>query len=93
MTCEYLKGLMKDPNNIVVDVRTPYEYQQARIDGAMLIPLHELPNSVEHLRDKNVYLYCRSGARSGQGAAWLNAQGIKATNIGGLTNFMGCLAY
>lgn len=93
MTCENLKKLLNDPINVLVDVRTSYEYQQARITGSMSIPLHELPHSVDHLKGKNVYVYCRSGARSGQAEMFLKGHGINSVNIGGLTSFMGCLSY
>jgi phage shock protein E len=93
MTCEKIKELMKDPSNTIIDVRTLSEYQQSRIDGAQLISLHEIPNNVDLLRSKNVYLYCRSGARSEQATSYLRSFGINAINIGGLTSYMGCLKY
>lgn len=93
MTCEELKNLLQDSSNILVDVRTPYEFQQARIKNSLLIPLHELPQNITNLKNKNVYVYCRSGARSGQAEAFLKANGINAKNIGGITNFIDCLVY
>lgn len=93
MTCEQLKLLMNDPVNVVVDVRTRSEFNQSHIQGALHIPLHELSGNIERLRNKNAYLYCRSGARSGQAEAFLRGYGINSVNIGGLTSFMGCLSY
>jgi len=93
MSCDKIKQILNDPTSILIDVRTQSEYALSRVMGATLIPLHELPINLDTLQNKNVYLYCRSGARSAQGTAYLQANGIKATNIGGLTPYIGCLEY
>ena len=93
MTCEKLKSVMSNPSSILVDVRTRNEFNQSHIRGAVHIPLHELPSNVERLRHKTAYLYCRSGARSGQAEAFLQGHGINSVNIGGITSFIGCLSY
>lgn len=64
--------LMQSQNNCtVLDVRTPEEFSQGHIPGAILIPDYELAKRAEkELPDKNalILVYCRSGNRSRQAA-------------------------
>ena len=61
-----------------VDVREPEEFAQARIPGASLLPLSEFLARYQELpKDTPVVLYCRTGNRSEQAAAWLWAQGYR----------------
>ena len=62
----------------IIDVRTPQEYAEGHIEGSTLMPLQELMQKVNSLPDKNkkIYLYCRSGARSGQAAQLLKQLGF-----------------
>ena len=68
-----------------VDVREVEEFAQARIPGATLIPLSELDRRLAEIPpDRPVVLYCRSGNRSAQAAAWLATQGYgKLMNLEG----------
>ncbi len=63
---------------LLVDVRTPMEYQQGHAAGAVNIPLSTLPSSLAKLGDpgRPIFLYCRTGNRSGQAAAFLRARGF-----------------
>ncbi|MFP4150087.1 MAG: rhodanese-like domain-containing protein [Nitriliruptoraceae bacterium] len=59
---------LDDPNAIVLDVRTPAEYAQARLPGAINIDFYgpTLQAELSELdTDAPVLLYCRSGSRSG----------------------------
>jgi glyoxylase-like metal-dependent hydrolase (beta-lactamase superfamily II) len=48
-----------------VDVRTPAEFAQARIDGAILLPLNELEKRLPELPDgRELVLVCRTGRRA-----------------------------
>jgi rhodanese-related sulfurtransferase len=59
-----------------VDVREVEEYAQARIPGARLLPLSEFMARYQELpKDTPVVLYCRTGNRSWQAAAWLAQRG------------------
>ena len=52
---------------IILDVRTQEEYDEAHIEGAILIPDYEIADKAESiLKDKNqlILVYCRSGRRS-----------------------------
>lgn len=52
---------------IILDVRTPFEYEEEHIEGAILIPDNEIAQKAEEtLKDKDqlILVYCRSGRRS-----------------------------
>jgi rhodanese-related sulfurtransferase len=56
----------------VLDVREPWEYQEAHIEGAALIPLGELSSRLAEVpQDQTVYVVCRSGNRSAQASTLL----------------------
>lgn len=61
---------------LLVDIRTPAEISQGAIPDAMQLPMHLIPIKISELpRDRDVVLYCRSGARSYQACAYLMQQG------------------
>jgi len=61
----------KKEEYLLVDVRTPAEYEEEHLPGARLIPLNELDRRCSELdREKKIITYCRSGRRS-MGAAIL----------------------
>jgi rhodanese-related sulfurtransferase len=65
---------------MLVDIRSDTEVAQARIEGAVHIPMHLLPFRIHELEQNNpLVLYCRSGARSAQASAFLAQQGM--TNV------------
>ena len=62
----------------LIDVREPYEWQIARIDGAKLIPLGQFAASLADLsRDRDLVLYCHHGTRSRAAAEFLVDQGFE----------------
>lgn len=69
----------------LVDIRTPAEVAQGIIPGAVHLPMHLLPLRMNELpKDKDVVLYCRSGARSYHATAYLAQQGFeKVLNLRG----------
>lgn len=69
---------------IIVDVRTPGEFAQGHIKGAVNIPLDTIRNRVAELKKKNkpVITCCRSGARSGSAKSILTDAGIECYNGG-----------
>lgn len=61
----------------LVDVREVSEYEQGRIEGAILIPLAELSSRLQELEpDVRTVVYCHSGFRSNRAAKFLVAQGF-----------------
>jgi len=69
----------------LLDIRTPAEVAQGAIPGAAYLPMHLLPLRMHELpRDRDVVLYCRSGARSYHACAYLAQQGFdKVVNLRG----------
>lgn len=63
---------------VLIDVREPHEYQIARIPGARLIPLGELPKRLSELNpDADIVAHCKSGARSQKAVDLLKKNGFK----------------
>ena len=59
--------LKQQQNTYLLDVRTPQEYQQARIAGAHLIPIDQVMQRVSELpKDRPILVYCAVGSRSAQ---------------------------
>ena len=69
----------------LIDVREPYEYDMARIEGSRLIPLGELESRIEDLpRQGMLVLQCHSGGRSEHAVRLLQQAGFKnAVNLEG----------
>jgi rhodanese-related sulfurtransferase len=60
----------------LVDCRERVEHEVTRIAGVPLIPMSEFLERLDDLpTDRPVVMVCRSGARSGQVADYLNAEG------------------
>lgn len=80
----------KDPNAVVLDVRTSEEFASGHIEGAVNIPLDQIERAVPLYRDKHLYVHCASGARSKQAVAQLKAAGLtNVENIGGIMSWNG----
>jgi len=61
---------------MLLDVRTAEEYAEGHIKGAVLIPLQELEQRISEVpKDKQVYVYCRSGGRSARASKILVNEG------------------
>ena len=62
----------------LIDVREPYELDIARIDGARLVPLATLAESLHTLDSaKDIVVMCRSGARSAKAVRQLQGAGFR----------------
>jgi sulfur-carrier protein adenylyltransferase/sulfurtransferase len=62
----------------LVDVREPFEYEIARIDGAKLIPLGKLTERLDELkRGRPIVVHCHSGMRSAQAVRLLQEHGFE----------------
>ena len=93
ITCSQVKQRLDNGENFhFIDVREEWEFEEQNI-GAKLIPLGELPNrlsEIEHLKNEEIVVHCKSGGRSGQAKKFLNAQGF--TNVrnmlGGIMEYM-----
>ena len=77
------KALMDSEDGyIILDVRTPEEFAERHIEGAILIPDYEIGEKAESIltdKDQLILVYCRSGRRSKNAANELATLGY--TNI------------
>ena len=67
---------------VLIDVREPHEFALARIEGAALIPMRQIPGEVPELERRAdasaLIVYCHHGVRSLQVVEWLREMGIEA---------------
>lgn len=75
----------KEQQVAVVDVRTPLEYSSGHVVGSINIPLNELPDRMNELKDikEPIVLCCASGMRSGQATQFLSQSGFGNVTNGG----------
>ena len=81
-----LKNRLEAGEDIVLlDIRSDAEVRQGVLPKAEHLPMHLIPLKMQDLpKDKDVVLYCRSGARSYHACAFLAQQGIdNAYNLRG----------
>ena len=77
---------------VLLDVRTPQEYQEGHIPGSQNVPLQQLDKVEEVTENKDtvLYVYCHSGARSRQAVSLLKHMGYtNVHNIGGIAAYSG----
>ena len=79
-----IQELINDSQTTIVDVRTEEEFLEGNVKGSINIPLHEVVDRVEELKEiQPLVLCCLSGGRSGQATAFLQAQGCNEVYNGG----------
>ncbi len=70
----------------LIDVREPHEYDEARVPGALLVPLATVPDQVDLFRgDGPTYVICAAGGRSMRACEYVAAHGVEAVNVAGGT--------
>ena len=87
---EYLKE--KEDSTILLDVRTKEEYEEGHIPGSINVELDYINTVKDVIKDKEskIYLYCRSGHRSGIALNAMKELGYTdLTNIGGIIHYKG----
>ena len=90
---EAVKMMKDEKNYIILDVRTPEEYLEGHIPGAINVPNEEIGTAeISELPDKSqlILVYCRSGRRSKEASKKL--LGLGYTNIvefGGINDWNG----
>ena len=85
---EWTSSISEDNNAVILDVRTPNEWAEGIIENAVMINILDPQSFMEEIekldKSKSYYIYCRSGARSGQACQVLNS-----ININSAYNLMG----
>ena len=95
LSSEVAKSYLKDDNYRFLDVRTESEFLSGHIENSIHIPLQELPtrlDEIKQLKQKDIIVYCRSGARSGKATNILIKNNFKVQNLsGGILDWEGKL--
>ena len=76
---EEAKELLANDEAKLVDVRTPQEFANNGISGAINIPLQEMAGRLDEFGDEDqpIVVYCRSGARSDHARRILENEGYE----------------
>ena len=84
-------GLVQKGEAVLIDLREEAEIKEGMIKGSLWFPMSKVETDkkwIENFRkiiqNKKVFLYCRSGNRSGKMKELLKNEGILAQNIGGI---------
>jgi sulfur-carrier protein adenylyltransferase/sulfurtransferase len=94
MTVQELKQLLDSGTDdfVLLDVRNPHEYEIAKIEGSVLVPLPDIENGEgvtkvkELLNGHRLIAHCKMGGRSAKALGILKEAGIEGTNVkGGIT--------
>ena len=86
-----VKECKETPGALLLDVRTEEEYAAGHIAGSVNLPLGTLDGITDLAGEETpLFVYCRSGARSGSAVAALKRMGYTgARNIGGIVSWRG----
>jgi rhodanese-related sulfurtransferase len=80
MTVQQLKSALAAPPDArprLLDVREPWEWQIARIEGSELLPMQQIPAQIDELdRSHPTVVICHHGVRSLQVVAFLERVGF-----------------
>ena len=86
-----LQTLLKNGSApIIIDVREEFELEISKIDGAIHIPMNQVPKRIDELNpEKNYVIMCRTGVRSSQICEFLSNQNFRsiANLIGGINEW------
>jgi rhodanese-related sulfurtransferase len=80
ITAEEVKGKMETGESFtLLDVREPWEFETAKMHGAKLMPMGEVPSRAhqELDPDDNIIVVCHHGVRSMNVTVWLRQQGFE----------------
>lgn len=73
-------------DSVIIDVRTPEEFDSGHLDGAINIPYEEIRTKIKEAvpdKKKTVTVYCRSGNRSSAAQKTLKSMGYENVINGG----------
>jgi rhodanese-related sulfurtransferase len=88
--------LMTAKKAVMLDIREKDEIKEGMIKGATWLPLSELnsnptatvKNLKNLMKDKELYIYCRSGRRADAFISQIKGDGIKGLNLGGYSDLV-----
>lgn len=76
--------IIREKKGTIVDVRTPDEFMGGNVEGSVNIPLQEIPDRLNELKNMKqpLILCCASGMRSAQATRFLSQHGFECCNGG-----------
>lgn len=92
---DWAEQLQNDSNAAILDVRTPEEWAEGIVPGAIMLNIYEGQGFIYKLEEldktKNYYVYCKAGGRSAQACNVMNQLGFENTYnlIGGMMQWNG----
>lgn len=95
---KWASQLEKDPNAVILDVRTEEEVERGYIPNAINIDIYQGQDFIDEVekldKAKNYYVYCRSGKRSAQACSIMKELGFANTYnlLGGFLEWEGDIA-
>ena len=96
---KWQEAIAKDDNAVILDVRTQDEIEGGMIPGAAHIDIYKGQGFIDEVdkmdKSKNMYVYCRTGNRSGQACQIMDSLGFENTYnlLGGFTEWDGEVGY
>jgi len=74
-------ALLKQKGTRLIDVREPWEFETARIEGSLLMPMGDVPSRAHQELDpeERLVVVCHHGIRSMNVTVWLRNQGFEHT--------------
>jgi phage shock protein E len=81
--------LLVEKGALLLDVRSPEEFQSGHLQGAVNIPVQELDARMGEVgpKERAVVVYCRSGMRSGRAAELLKRAGYDVRDLGAMSRW------
>ncbi len=80
---EWRELLANDDNAVIIDSRTPNEWRAGVFENSLLMNINDPQSFMDEVnkldKEKNYYVYCRSGIRSIQACQILESVGVKTT--------------
>ncbi|XPV76470.1 MAG: rhodanese-like domain-containing protein [Desulfovibrio sp.] len=75
----FYEQIMDDPEGVVLDIRTPGEFAQGHVAGAVNVDFYDsgFASELQKMpKDKTYFVYCRSGNRSSKALSMMKAMGF-----------------
>lgn len=86
ISADSLKASMGNPKIVILDVRTPEEFAEGHVKGAVNVDYRsaDFAAKVDKLdKSKKYEVYCRSGHRSGESVKLMKEKGFNAVSVTG----------
>lgn len=81
MICGEAREMLKtDKEMLLIDVRSPQEYKESHLEGAINLPLYDIEQKAQEQikrKDTPIIIYCQSGSRSRRAMQILRQEGYE----------------